>query len=243
MLRSVLPQHPHCLLMVLVATVCTPISPYLPALLAALVIDNLSRDIIQLHPRQLATNTTAVTTTESTWLQVDNQLYVRICAAGKHVFNTMHNPWLSYLRETELVHALSDAPLCSPHVLGVFWSLEQQSLFILNSHTTLKEEWNLSRECKCTKRNKFMSTHRKKQQPQEMPVVVKLTSWSYLFFSPASLSLSKRPDAQKNLHPLWVPFITAPLSHHCRFHCSFLDTQIKKHLYCFVGDAEEFKWI
>lgn len=43
-----------------------------------------------------------------------------------------------HLREAEPVHALGDAPLCSPHVLRFFWSFKKESLFILNSHTALK---------------------------------------------------------------------------------------------------------
>lgn len=47
---------------------------------------------------------------------------------------------ITYLCEAELVRALCDAPLCCLHVLRFFGSLEQQSLFILNSHATLKAE-------------------------------------------------------------------------------------------------------
>lgn len=47
--------------------------------------------------------------------------------------------FVSYLCKTEFVHALGNASLCSPHVLRFFGGFEQQSLFILNSHTTLKE--------------------------------------------------------------------------------------------------------
>lgn len=91
--------------------------------------------------------------------------------AGKHVFNIMH----TYLRETELVHALGDAPLCSPHVLRFFWSFEQQSLFILNSHTALKRKGEpLAQRTSVLKaiNARLPTEEKKKKHPLEMPMLI-----------------------------------------------------------------------
>lgn len=77
-----------------------------------------------------------------------------------------------YLCKTELVHALCDAPLCSLHVLRFFGSFEQQSLFVLNRHTTLKAEVNLEHTeqvdyiyiLKKTKKTKTKEERKKKKK-------------------------------------------------------------------------------
>lgn len=115
---------------------------------------------------------------------------------------------LSYLRETELVNTRSDASFCCSHVLRVIWSFKQQGLFVLDSHTTLKEKQN---------RLKYSFRVLKAFILEETKM---LTLMSYLLFPSGSLRVSKWSDAQENLHPLGGPFIAA-----LRFHCYFLNTQ------------------